>query len=388
MGEKVPPKGTEDESSFSKTRTMQPRDDTTVAEKETARAAAFSTVVRRLPRFWRFRLSTLLIVVTLAGAWLAVTFNRESLSRQNLSQLQLRERFDMDIWKVVWRGDGKRVALVGWEQPVQIHDGTTFWRMDTIGQHKKIVHFAFSPDESTVAYCENAGKPCILDVSTGQTRVLDTPPGQWKMAFSPDGGLLAAGSYGNAARLWDVSSGESIHELDIGSATGGLTVVFSPDGKYLAVGNRNASTYIFDVETGQRVTNLPKRMSQELTFHPTLPVIAVAYVDASIGLWNITDGRLLHEVQTTAEEIYTLDWSPDGQLLASAGLRGDVNLWRGDDLTLLHTIAAPEWVISVRFRPDMRGLVVAGGDVERGGQRYVQEFTVPSTAQKVIRGDW
>lgn len=109
---------------------------------------------------------------------------------------------------------------------------------------------------------------------------------------------------------------------------------------------------------------------------------------SSIALWNITDGQLLHQVQTTAQEIYTLDWSPDGQLLASAGLRGDVNLWQGDDLELLHTIAAPEWVISVRFRPDMRGLVVAGGGVEPGGQRYVQEFTVPSTAQKVIYGDW
>ena len=35
------------------------------------------------------------------------------------------------------------------------------------------------------------------------------------MAFSPDGKTLAAGSYGTTARVWDVGSGELLHELDV-----------------------------------------------------------------------------------------------------------------------------------------------------------------------------
>ncbi len=341
--------------------------------------------MRRWPRF---RLSTLLIAVTLVSVWLAIRFNREPLSLGNLTQLRQRERIDIDIWKVAWSSDGKRVALVGWEKPVQIHDATTLWKMKTIGEGKKIIHFAFSSDENTVAYCENGKQPCILDLQTGETKVLDTVAGQSKLAFSPDGTILASGAYGTKAWLWDVPTGTLRIELDVGTTKGGLSPVFSPDGQFVAVGNRNSSTPIFRVATGELWQVLPKRSSQELAFHPTLPIIAVGYVDASIGLWDVNNGNLLHQVRTTAEEIYTLDWSPDGQILASAGLRGDINLWRGDDLTLLHTIKAPEWVISVRFRPDMRGLVVAGGAAQRGGESYVQELVVPSLPQKIVSGDW
>jgi len=79
----------------------------------------------------------------------------------------------------------------------------------------------------------------------------------------------------------------------------------------------------------------------------------------------------------TADEIFTLDWSPNGEILASAGLNGDIGLWSGSDLRLLHTLKGPEWVISVWFRPDKLGLFVAGGAVVIGGKRFVQEWEVP-----------
>lgn len=326
---------------------------------------------------WRFSLSTLLLVITVLSVWLAVRFHREPLAVENLSQLQERERIDLDIWKVVWSPDGGRIALVGWEQPVEIRDSVTLWRTRTIGEGKKIIHFAFSPDKDIVAYCENGKKPTILQLSTGQERELDTVAGQSKPVFSPDGTVLATGTYGTKAWLWDTKTGDLLKELDVGSTKGGLTPAFSPDGTLVAIGNRNATTHIFDVSSGEQVQVLSKRQSQEIAFHPTLPVIAVAYVDASIGLWNIESGELLHLVKTTAEEIYTLDWSPDGEILASGGLRGDINLWAADDLRLLHTLPGPEWLISVRFRPDGRGLVTAGGSQQPGGERYVQQWEVP-----------
>lgn len=333
---------------------------------------------------WRFRLSTLLILVAIAGVWMAVKFNRQPLSFDNLSDLRLRERIDIDAWKVVWNTDGRRVAIVGWEKPVQIFDAATLWKIRTIGEGKKIIHFAFSADENIVAYCENGKKPCIFDLRSNQTIVLDTENGQSKPVFSPDGKILATGKYGTAAWLWDVRSGKLLKELDVGATAGGLRPVFSPDGKSIAIGHRNSTTRLFDVESGELLHEFPKRSSQELQFHPTLPILAIAYVDANIGLWNVNNGELVHQVKTTAQEIYTLDWSPDGRILASAGLHGDINLWKGDDLSLMHTIAAPEWVISVRFRPDMRGLFVAGGERQSGGRRYVEEMVVPSLAQKLF----
>ncbi|MFV1967993.1 MAG: hypothetical protein ACC628_21420 [Pirellulaceae bacterium] len=47
------------------------------------------------------------------------------------------------------------------------------------------------------------------------------------------------------------------------------------------------------------------------------------------------------------------------------------------DLKRLRTLKGPEWVISVGFRPDNRGLFVAGGAEAIGGKRFVQEWEVP-----------
>jgi len=135
--------------------------------------------------------------------------------------------------------------VVGWETPVNIHDGVTLWKLKTIGEGKKIIHFAFSDDDDVVAYCENPGSPVIFNVSSGKSRKLEAGAGQWTMAFSPDGTMLAGGCYFHGARVWDVATGKELQQLNYGSTPGGLTPVFSPDGRFLAVGNRNSITYIF-----------------------------------------------------------------------------------------------------------------------------------------------
>jgi WD40 repeat protein len=334
--------------------------------------------LRRAISWRRFRLSWLFIAVTIIGMWLAIKFHREPLTKENLSRLQKRQRIDIDVFRVVWSANGDRVAFVGWEKPVEIRDSVTMWKLSTIGENRKIIDFAFSPEKDVVAFCENGTSVEIHDLRTGELTILAAVNKQPDVVFSPNGQLLATGGYGDTARLWDIQSGKMRTELYVGPTVGGLRPVFSNDGKLIAIGNRNSTTHIFDVETGEQVQILPRRSSQELMFHPNGSTIAVAYVDAKIGLWNVNSGELLQLADTTAEEIYALDWSPNGQMLASAGLKGDINLWNGSDMSPLLTLPAPEWVISIRFRPDMRGIVTAGGSRMPGGQRFVQEWEVPS----------
>lgn len=180
------------------------------------------------------------------------------------------------------------------------------------------------------------------------------------MVFSPNGKLLAAGSYGASVMVWATDTGSPIKALD-GGREGGLTPVFSPDGRILAVGNRNSTTRLFDVVSGKLRHVLPESMTQGLSFDPKGERLAVAYVDGRIGLWSIADGRLLSMQQTTATEIYRVRWSPAGDVLVSAGLQGNITLWNPDDLSVLREITAPEWVIEAKFSPDGTRLVTSGG---------------------------
>lgn len=101
------------------------------------------------------------------------------LDPDNVRHIHKLRELDDDVKEIVWRPDGSQVAFVRWEQPVEIRDGRTLEPTRQIGAGKKIIHFAFSPDPSFVAYCENNGVVEILNLQTGNSIELDAPKGQW-----------------------------------------------------------------------------------------------------------------------------------------------------------------------------------------------------------------
>ncbi len=204
------------------------------------------------------------------------------------------------------------------------------------------------------------------------------------VVFSPDGSLLATGGYGTAVRLWSAADGQFVRQFDVGPVVGGLTPEFSPDGRVLAVGHRNSTTALFETATGRPLCVLPKPMSQEVQFHPAGHTLAVTYVDGRVALWRVSDGKLLAERKTQAEALYTVDWSPDGKLLATAGHKGKITLWGPRDLSLIRELAAPEWVVQVKFSPDGLNLHYAGGVATPGGKRHLGVFGIEGSLYSLL----
>ena len=305
------------------------------------------------------------------------TGSLENISLDNAGDIMRTSRLKRNIYRIVFNRDGNRVALVEFDKIVEVYEFPEMRLVRALGEGLRPVDFDFAPTDDLSAIAMNSRDAAILNVRGEKQTKLETGNSQPDVAFNPTNSLLVTGGYGVAAKMWSVSNNEQIREFDMGGRAGGLTPVFSPDGAMLAVGNRNSATYLFDVQTGRALHILPKVMSHGLAFDPSGKTLAVTYVDGGLVLWDTASGKQKGAVQALANELYTVDWSTDGRILATAGYNAPVTLWNAEDLSILDELECPEWVFSLKFSPDGSRLLFAGSPRIRTADKFVEIWAAP-----------
>ena len=116
-----------------------------------------------------------------------------------------------------------------------------------------VISLAFSPDGGILAAGDLRGGVAVWDAVTGADRWQATPINEQALApvvFSPDGRLLAAASRGpqledGKIRIYEVASGKVRREFAgrFGPVT---SLAFSPDGRVLAAGCQDTTILLFD----------------------------------------------------------------------------------------------------------------------------------------------
>jgi WD40 repeat protein len=193
----------------------------------------------------------------------------------------------------------------------------------------------------------------------------------WCASFSPDGKLLATGSYDRVVKLWDVDGRKERATLE-GHANWVTCVAFSPDGATLASGSEDTTVKLWDVASGKEKGTLAGHGGtvRALVFSPDGALLATASFDKTVKLWSRSaDGAYAETAAIAGHEdwVWTLAFSPDGKRLATAGADNTVKLWAlppadGKCAAIAALPAHGNWVTSLAFSPDSKRLATASFD--------------------------
>ncbi|MCX5792885.1 MAG: caspase family protein [Elusimicrobia bacterium] len=207
---------------------------------------------------------------------------------------------------------------------VKIWDAATGREVQTLsGSARRIRTVAFSPDGKNFINIGEDGLMGFWDLISSKA------PEFRKVekfdAFSPDQKLYATwfemqgrGDPVQMARIWDSGTGKEL------STIRGFYLTFSPDNKRVAVGSYGDSfkkVRIYDAATGALLRALPERANlSKMAFSPDNRTLAVCSTDKTLRLWDTVEGKSLREIGRSEEFCKALAFSPDGRLLADAGM--------------------------------------------------------------------
>ncbi len=237
------------------------------------------------------------------------------------------------------------------------------------------------PKAAVDLYGDSLERGAIARLGTSRYR---HPGWHKRIAFLPDSKTFVVGTSENTVRFWDSPTGKMVHEIDLGDDR---LVAFrlSPNGRVLATlshpqnMDRENRIYqmrliVWDTDSRSEIHQLEwedqmRRAPTTLALSPSGKVVAVATSDGTIRLLNLQTGEEIRKHKATEGDIDSIEFSPNGKLIAMASRHG-VKLWNFEsDDEPMKLDGLPRGGQVVRFSPSGT-ILAAASDGDTAARLY------------------
>lgn len=228
--------------------------------------------------------------------------------------------------------DGSKLAVIN-DLNLQIFDLTTAHQPVTLSEFNSyLISLEFSPDGSLLALVDYNVHLWDMDsrkaLGTLQTNVYEVSD----IAFAPSGKQIAVGAGG--LEIWDISTLQKIREID----TSASRVAYSPDGSLLAAGGWYDAT-ILDAASGRQIRSFKFDLGTPfaLSFSADGKRLMFA-AQNGMKMWDVSSGKLLQSMDEKK-------WRIDNALIYSSdnvATENFVNCMEGGELVFWNTRTTQE----------------------------------------------
>lgn len=174
---------------------------------------------------------------------------------------------------------------------------------------------------------------------------------------------VASGSSDSTIRLWDAATGEA--RVLAGHQRAVLALAVTPDESELVSVSFDGTWRRWDARTGTAgpVTDGRASYNSVLALSPDGELVVTATIEHDIEVWNRRSGRLaLPALTGHAGYVEGIAVTPDGKTLISGSWDRTLRFWSLDNGKLVQTLSFDDWIVDLTMTAD--GRLVAAYDAD------------------------